>query len=85
VNDFLDFLPTIPIIDVRRQLVETNERPGTASQTRPSCSTREAMVVNPFTEILSRPQINCADKAMPGSEPVDHFLETLPGPYKTFF
>jgi len=83
VNDFLDFLPTIPIIDVRRQ-VETNERPGTAGQTRPSYSTQEAMVVNSFTEILSMPQSNCADKALPGSEPVDYFLESLPGPSKTF-
>ena len=33
--------------------VETNERPGTASQTHPSRSMQEAMVVNPFTEILS--------------------------------
>ena len=39
--------------------VETNERPGTASQTRPSCSAQEVMAVNPFTEILSVPTKQC--------------------------
>ena len=39
--------------------METNERPGTASQTRPSCSAQEVMAVNPFTEILSVPTKQC--------------------------
>ena len=85
VNDFLDFLPTIiPIIDVRRQGGD-KRAPRDSQSNSPIVLHSRAMVVNPFAEILSRPQSNCADKAFPGSEPVDHLPESLLGPSKTFF
>jgi len=59
--------------------------PNDSRSNPPICSMQEAIVVNPFTEILPRPQSNRADKAMPGFESVDHFLESLLSMFKTFF
>ena len=74
MNDFLDFLPTIPIIDVRRQLGGDKRAPRDSQSNSPILLHARGYGCQPVHQ-----NPICADKAMPGSEPVDHFLESLPG------